>query len=547
MFESFMPPAVFMVACLAFTSHGRRLQSKQGWTGVVKEPITSARAFRANAAHASAGKTDRLQLFKAALEGKDILDYMQPEDEFPGDELADGGDEDGLRLIRAAVVAASGPRPPAPQGGTVKQLAASWGEHYFDEEEEEEEEEELGQHNVMVADETRNSWFREAISRRLRGTTDRVVLDVGTGPFCLFACFAARAGAHRVYAVEANPVAAKMARTTVEQAEAANLVPTGVIKILEGSSTEVSLPERVDLVIAEIVGELATAEGIVCTMRDVQARHLKRPHDPTSYIPQRVQTWCAPASYVVPSLLRPPYSSFDFAKELGEAPMHVGPNNPGFQLLSQPQLLEDLELFRPLPPLGCPQTLNFSFVIESGLLAGARDAYSDVFEDGLKELGCQKKSIRQLVDSLAHSMAGLACWPRLLLDGSLGNDTEGLGSTLVVDSRNASIYGVKREDMPLESHWDTSIPLLSPRPLRVGSGDSVQLKYAVEYGTHINTPTRYDFQGELLSAASDAKSGKQGELLSATSDSKSGKKKTKLKPVKGSGKQVIGSSMKGFR
>ena len=69
--------------------------------------------------------------------------------------------------------------------------------------------------------------------------------------------------------------------------------------MIEGFSTDVTLPERADLLVAEIVGEIATAEGIVSTMRDAQERHLKRPYDPLSYIPQRVQTWCAPASYVL--------------------------------------------------------------------------------------------------------------------------------------------------------------------------------------------------------------------------------------------------------
>jgi len=48
---------------------------------------------------------------------------------------------------------------------------------------------------------------------------------------------------------------------------------------------------QVDLVLAEVVGSVASEEGIVATIADARLRHVKYPNDQNSYIPARVQTW----------------------------------------------------------------------------------------------------------------------------------------------------------------------------------------------------------------------------------------------------------------
>jgi SAM-dependent methyltransferase len=156
---------------------------------------------------------------------------------------------------------------------------------------------------AMRDDARRTPKFKVAIQQRLSGTSGQVVMDVGTGPFALLALMAARAGAAKVYAVESNPEAAKRARQAV--AEAKDVAP-GVVEIIEGYSTEVTLPQKADLVLAEIVGSVASEEGLCATILDVQRRHAKRPNDPRSFIPNRVQTWCAPASYALHYALGPP-------------------------------------------------------------------------------------------------------------------------------------------------------------------------------------------------------------------------------------------------
>jgi len=461
------------------------------------------------------------------------LDFA--EEEFGGEEdEEEEEEEDGrLTLLRAAF-AAAGSQMSAARGKSATPLESSWQElcntlpdqpyfdegaadaedDYFDSEQHFIDTTGLDDYAFMAEDKTRTSWFREAIYRRLSGTKDKVVLDVGTGPFCLLALFAARAGAKRVYALEVNSWAAKLARIVLAEAEAVGFVPTGVIQVIEGLSTEVTLPEPADLLVAEIVGEIATAEGLVSTMSDAQARHLKMPYDPDSYIPQRVQTWCAPASYTVASLLRAPYSGYDFRSDLDDGPMHVACSDEGVQNLCEPQLLEDLEMYKPLPQLCFRHTKNLSFVVDAACIGKAKDAYSDIFADTLLEQGCTEAEIAHLSQELASSLACLACWPRIVLEESAESHAEplvmesrggvpysaveskGADKTSTVDSDHEQSKG--SEDLQDKSHWDMVVPLLSPKPLSVKEGDAVHLTYAVEYGSRIDAPSQYDFQGELI-------------------------------------------------
>ena len=97
------------------------------------------------------------------------------------------------------------------------------------------------------------------------GPSSQIVLDLGTGPFALFAIIAADAGAGHVYAVEANKDAAKSARETIKKAGYQDK-----ITVLEGFSTDITLPNNIkaDFAVAEIIGSVATEEGAYATILD---------------------------------------------------------------------------------------------------------------------------------------------------------------------------------------------------------------------------------------------------------------------------------------
>ena len=107
-------------------------------------------------------------------------------------------------------------------------------------------------YRAMRDDPRRTPKFAKAIRSRLAELQDAVVLDLGTGPFCVLALIAATAGAKKVYAVEANPEAARRAKAFIAKCEDPNasrrdvdgLVPLkpGLIEVIEGFSTELTLP-----------------------------------------------------------------------------------------------------------------------------------------------------------------------------------------------------------------------------------------------------------------------------------------------------------------
>lgn len=123
-------------------------------------------------------------------------------------------------------------------------------------------------HGEMIKDEARMARYTAAVRRYSPG---RMVLDIGTGQDALWALEAARAGASHVWAVEVIPRSAELARLAVARAGLADRVT-----VLEGLSTEIDLPSRVDFCVSEIIGTLGGSEGAGATLRDARAR-LVRP------------------------------------------------------------------------------------------------------------------------------------------------------------------------------------------------------------------------------------------------------------------------------
>jgi len=142
-----------------------------------------------------------------------------------------------------------------------------------------------GVYTALAADAPRVNAYERAIRRVVAG---RRVLDIGTGPEALLAVLCARGGAARVFAVEAVPGVAARARETVAQQGL-----TATIEVLEGYSTVLDLP-AVDLVVHEIVGDLATEEGLAACLADLQRRPAVVNAAPGWSLPCCVETWCAP-------------------------------------------------------------------------------------------------------------------------------------------------------------------------------------------------------------------------------------------------------------
>lgn len=121
-------------------------------------------------------------------------------------------------------------------------------------------------HTRMLNDQPRTQRFLSAIAQVVR--PGDVVVDIGTGTGIL-AMAAAKAGARKVYAIEAGPVG-PIARKLF----AANGLGD-TIELVEGYSTDVDLPERADVLVTETFGNSPLSEEVLEIVVDARERLLK--------------------------------------------------------------------------------------------------------------------------------------------------------------------------------------------------------------------------------------------------------------------------------
>jgi hypothetical protein len=121
-------------------------------------------------------------------------------------------------------------------------------------------------YELMETDEVRNRPYRDAIREAVAG---KVVLDLGTGRRALWAVCCAEAGARKVYAIEANERAYQSALKYVRSRGMDG------VTLIHGFSDKVSLPERCDVLVHEIVGCIGSSEGMVAAVADARRRLLK--------------------------------------------------------------------------------------------------------------------------------------------------------------------------------------------------------------------------------------------------------------------------------
>jgi precorrin-6B methylase 2 len=122
------------------------------------------------------------------------------------------------------------------------------------------------EHARMLHDDRRTKDYISALTKAVQ--PGDVVLDVGTGSGVL-AIAAARAGARHVYAVEASDIA-----DVAEQVFAGNGLRDRVT-LIRGWSRKIELPERADVLVAEVIGNEPCEEEILETTLDARRRLLK--------------------------------------------------------------------------------------------------------------------------------------------------------------------------------------------------------------------------------------------------------------------------------
>lgn len=139
----------------------------------------------------------------------------------------------------------------------------------------------IADYGALIADEKRLNAFTAAMKRAVQPGS--VVIDIGTGTG-IFACIACALGARRVYAIEPND-AVDVARSIA----AANGY-SDRIEFHHALSTDVTLPERGDVIVADIGGMLPWFQRAIPSIVDARRRMLA-PHG--VMLPQRDAIWTA--------------------------------------------------------------------------------------------------------------------------------------------------------------------------------------------------------------------------------------------------------------
>lgn len=139
-------------------------------------------------------------------------------------------------------------------------------------------------YGVMCCDFDKTNAYRQAIQKNAK---DKTIVEIGTGSQALLALMCAEAGAKMIYAIEANEDAAEQAAKLIKSKNLEHK-----IKVIYGYSTDIQLPERVDLCVSEIIGNIGSSEGAISILNSAKD-FLK---DDGYMIPERCITQIAPVT-----------------------------------------------------------------------------------------------------------------------------------------------------------------------------------------------------------------------------------------------------------
>ena len=124
-------------------------------------------------------------------------------------------------------------------------------------------------HRLMIRDRARTEAYQRAITGNQYYFKDKIVMDVGAGTGVL-SLFAMKAGAKKVFAVEASPLAdVLMEIVKVNDDE-------GIIEVIKGKAEEIDLKDniKVDIIISEWMGFYLLHESMLDSVILARDKHL---------------------------------------------------------------------------------------------------------------------------------------------------------------------------------------------------------------------------------------------------------------------------------
>lgn len=125
----------------------------------------------------------------------------------------------------------------------------------------------LSVHQEMLEDNDRLCFFYDGLKEKL--LPGQTVLDIGTGTGIL-AIMAAKLGAERVYAIDKSKI------IEIAKAIAIKNKVFHKIQFIRSDSFNARLPEKVDLIVSEMIGHCGFEEHCLTIFEDAQKRFLKK-------------------------------------------------------------------------------------------------------------------------------------------------------------------------------------------------------------------------------------------------------------------------------
>jgi type I protein arginine methyltransferase len=170
----------------------------------------------------------------------------------------------------------------------------------------------ISDYGGMVRDGVRFTPYVEALRRNI--TSETVMLDIGAGTG-IMSFLAVQLGAKRVYAVEPD-VSIEIGKLC-----AAGIPSADRIIWIRDLSTQIELPEKVDLVVGDLHGVLPFHPGNIPSLADARKRHLK---PGGKILPQRDLLYVVPAKSPVEwRTVETPWRTNEFSLNLTPAIPYV--------------------------------------------------------------------------------------------------------------------------------------------------------------------------------------------------------------------------------
>ncbi|XP_058112684.1 protein arginine N-methyltransferase PRMT10 [Magnolia sinica] len=322
----------------------------------------------------------------------------------------------------------------------------------------------------MLSDRVRMDAYYNSIFQNQNHFLGKTVLDVGTGSGIL-AIWCAKAGARKVYAVEAT----KMSDHARELAKANQV--DGIVEVIEGSMEDITLPEKVDIIISEWMGYFLLRESMFDSVICARDRWLKP--DGAMY-PSHARMWLAP-----------------IRSGLGEQKMHDYESS----MSDWHSFLDDTEAYYgvDMSVLTKPfRDEQKKYYLQTSLWNNLHPHQVIGTPAIIKEIDCLTTTVNEIVNVKAKFSSSITVEKTRLCGFAGWFDVHFRGSSSNPATQEVELTTAPSTDNP--THWGQQVFLLNP-PLRVSEGDDVTVSFSMDRSEVNHRLMEVEFACEMRQAS----------------------------------------------